>query len=217
MLAAVKQNGLALYAFEALKADREIVLQVVRENGDSLQYASEALKADCEIVLAASLRKGVHCSTLPRLSRPTAISRLQPTFKMELLWSARPRLSRYIYSQPSISLFPPLFPAIGKTDLAVSHVLHRSSFAFEWNSESLGLLCSDAPVAMRHSWPHAHAARNAASKPAATFSIQHRQAAATADANHLAFADDDHAVAAASRVAFVCWLGWRLVVELHIT
>ena len=56
VLAAVKQNGLALdYAAVALQANREIVLVAVKQNGLALEYAAVELRADHGIVLAAVL------------------------------------------------------------------------------------------------------------------------------------------------------------------
>ena len=57
VLAAVKQNGLALdHAAVALQANREIVLVAVKQNGLALEYAAVELRADREIVLAAVLQ-----------------------------------------------------------------------------------------------------------------------------------------------------------------
>jgi len=57
VLAAVKQDGEALrYASEELRADREVVMPVVQRTGEALQYASQKLKADREVVLAAVQR-----------------------------------------------------------------------------------------------------------------------------------------------------------------
>eukprot|EP01045_Picozoa_sp_COSAG04_P026657 COSAG04_NODE_3744_length_2564_cov_1.880325_2_plen_634_part_01 len=54
VLAAVAQNGSALkHASEALKADKEFVLAAVAQHRSALQHASEALKADKEFMLAA--------------------------------------------------------------------------------------------------------------------------------------------------------------------
>ena len=55
MLEAVKIDGKALeYASDTLKADREVVLEAVREYGCyALQYADDTLKADRELVLDA--------------------------------------------------------------------------------------------------------------------------------------------------------------------
>ena len=40
-----------------LRADREIMVKVVSQNGDALQYASEALKKEHDVVMAAVLNK----------------------------------------------------------------------------------------------------------------------------------------------------------------
>ena len=54
VLAAVSNNGLALkYADDTLKADREVVLAAVSNDGWALQYADDALKAEREVILAA--------------------------------------------------------------------------------------------------------------------------------------------------------------------
>ena len=56
VLAAVKQNGLALdYAAVELQANREIVLVAVKQNGLALEYVAVELRADHGIVLAAVL------------------------------------------------------------------------------------------------------------------------------------------------------------------
>ena len=41
------------HASEALRADKEVVLAAVAQDGDALEHASEALKVDREVVLAA--------------------------------------------------------------------------------------------------------------------------------------------------------------------
>ena len=60
VLEAVKQNGEALaYAVEELRADREVVLEAVRQNVAAFPYAAKALCADREVLLVAvSLRVG---------------------------------------------------------------------------------------------------------------------------------------------------------------
>jgi len=59
VLAAVRQNGYALtYATEALKGDREIVLTAVQKDGVALKYATEALKSDRDVVLTAVQQDG---------------------------------------------------------------------------------------------------------------------------------------------------------------
>ena len=53
VLAAVKQNGLALeYADKKLKADKEVVLAAVKQDADALRFADKKLKADKKIVMA---------------------------------------------------------------------------------------------------------------------------------------------------------------------
>ena len=58
MLAAVQQTAMRSYAAAPLKADREIVLAAVQQNGEALEYAAEPLKADREIVLVAVQQNG---------------------------------------------------------------------------------------------------------------------------------------------------------------
>jgi hypothetical protein len=59
VLAAINQNGFALkFAAENLRADKEVVLSAVNKNGSTLEYASENLRADKDIVLAAVKRNG---------------------------------------------------------------------------------------------------------------------------------------------------------------
>ena len=54
VLAAVKDDGSTLKnAADTFKADREIVLAAVKNDGDALRYAANTLKADREIILAA--------------------------------------------------------------------------------------------------------------------------------------------------------------------
>ena len=50
------------YATEALKVDREVVLEAVKENDMALQYASEALQGDREFLLEAVKDKLKSCS-----------------------------------------------------------------------------------------------------------------------------------------------------------
>ena len=53
VLAAVKQNGLALeYADKKLKADKEVVLAAVKQDADALRFADKKLRADKKIVMA---------------------------------------------------------------------------------------------------------------------------------------------------------------------
>ena len=54
VLEAVKNNGNALaYAAEDLRCDREIVMEAVKNNGKALAYAAEDLRCDREIVMEA--------------------------------------------------------------------------------------------------------------------------------------------------------------------
>ena len=55
MLEAIKDYGGALeYANDSLKADREVVLEAIKNSdGGMLQYADDSLKADRELVLEA--------------------------------------------------------------------------------------------------------------------------------------------------------------------
>ena len=58
-LAAVRANGDALlYAQEASRADKEVVVAAVRRNGRVLMSASKALRNDREVVLAAVRQDG---------------------------------------------------------------------------------------------------------------------------------------------------------------
>ncbi len=45
-------------ASEELRAEREVVLAGVKQNGEALQYASEELRADREFMLAAVQQRG---------------------------------------------------------------------------------------------------------------------------------------------------------------
>ena len=59
VLAAVSNNGSALeYADDALKADRESVLAAILNEGSALYYADDTLKADREVVFAAVSKNG---------------------------------------------------------------------------------------------------------------------------------------------------------------
>ena len=60
VLVAVKENGLTLqYASDELKADREIVLEAIRNSrGHALEWASNELKGDREVVLEAVNKSG---------------------------------------------------------------------------------------------------------------------------------------------------------------
>ena len=59
MMEIVKRQPVALrLASDALKDDREIVLEAVKQNGHALKYASAALKDDREIVLEAVKQDG---------------------------------------------------------------------------------------------------------------------------------------------------------------
>ena len=60
VLEAVKKDGDALqYAADELKADREIVLEAVQQSGDAFQFAADELKADRNLVLAAVQSDGM--------------------------------------------------------------------------------------------------------------------------------------------------------------
>ena len=53
VLAAVKQNGLALeYADKKLKGDKEVVLTAIKQDADAFIFADKKLKADKKIVMA---------------------------------------------------------------------------------------------------------------------------------------------------------------------
>merc|ERR1712194_336478 len=55
VLAAVQQNGVALYYASAeLKADRDFVLATVQVNGDALRHASAELQEDDAVLMAAN-------------------------------------------------------------------------------------------------------------------------------------------------------------------
>ena len=70
-LAAVAQDGSALeYASDALRDDKEIVLAAVRQNGWALRHASPDLQADREVVLAA-VRQDGKCTQLCQRSAPS--------------------------------------------------------------------------------------------------------------------------------------------------
>ncbi len=59
VLTAVKQNGDALqFASVSLKNDEDVVLYAVTQNGNALQFASERLKASRDVVLAAVKQNG---------------------------------------------------------------------------------------------------------------------------------------------------------------
>mmetsp|Transcript_20219 Transcript_20219/g.35464 ORF Transcript_20219/g.35464 Transcript_20219/m.35464 type:complete len:89 (-) Transcript_20219:104-370(-) len=59
VLAAVKQNGKVLvFAPEELRKDREVVLAAVRQNGKALVFAHESLKGDKEVVMEAVAEGG---------------------------------------------------------------------------------------------------------------------------------------------------------------
>jgi hypothetical protein len=54
VLAAVKQNGLALKdASDGLKADKEVVLEAVKQSDKAFRYVSDELKTDKDVVIAA--------------------------------------------------------------------------------------------------------------------------------------------------------------------
>jgi hypothetical protein len=54
MLAAVKQNGLALkFASDELKNDKELVIAAVKQNALTLKFASDTLRNDKEILIIA--------------------------------------------------------------------------------------------------------------------------------------------------------------------
>ena len=48
-----KDNKEIVLVAQKLRADKEIVLAVVQQDGSALQYAAEELRADKEIVLVA--------------------------------------------------------------------------------------------------------------------------------------------------------------------
>ena len=59
MLAAVKQNGMALkFASDKLRSDHEVVLAAVNENGSALEHAAREFRLDRELVLAAVKNDG---------------------------------------------------------------------------------------------------------------------------------------------------------------
>ena len=84
VLQAVRQNGKALqYASEELKNDREVVLQAITQNGKALQYASPELQDDEEVVLQAVAQNGEalqYASPEKQFFRPAQV----PVVKLEL-------------------------------------------------------------------------------------------------------------------------------------
>ena len=59
VIAAVQQNGNALkFASEELRADKEVVIAAVQQDGGALEFASEELRADKEVVMAAVKQDG---------------------------------------------------------------------------------------------------------------------------------------------------------------
>ena len=59
LLAAVMQNGNALeFASRDLKSDKEVVLTAVMQYGLALDFASDDLKADNKVILAAVMQEG---------------------------------------------------------------------------------------------------------------------------------------------------------------
>ncbi len=59
MLAAIRQNGLALQDADAsLRKDKDIVLAAVQQDGEALQYADASLKKDRDVVLIAVQQNG---------------------------------------------------------------------------------------------------------------------------------------------------------------
>ena len=66
VLAAVTQNGMALhYASMGLRADRDVMLAAVTQYGKALKYASKGLRADREVVLAAVTQYGLALHYVP--------------------------------------------------------------------------------------------------------------------------------------------------------
>jgi|GEM_PF-1584422 hypothetical protein len=58
-MAAVKNNGYALeYASLELRADREVVMEAVKQDGGALLFASEKLQADEDVVMEAVINDG---------------------------------------------------------------------------------------------------------------------------------------------------------------
>lgn len=55
VLAAVRNNPLALQFASILKSDKEVVLEAVKKNGLALQFASEELRNDREVIYAAAI------------------------------------------------------------------------------------------------------------------------------------------------------------------
>ena len=60
VLAAVKQDGYAFqYADKKLRADKEIVLEAVKNTGSAIRFVDDSFKKDREIVLAAVKQEGL--------------------------------------------------------------------------------------------------------------------------------------------------------------
>ena len=63
VLAAVRQNGYALsFASPTLQGDKNVVLAAIQQNGEAFQFASPELKADRVVVLAAVKKMEKHLS-----------------------------------------------------------------------------------------------------------------------------------------------------------
>ena len=64
MLRLIKRGSAHELADDSLKKDKEIVLKLLKQDGDALQYADDSLKKDKEIVLEAVKQDGLALNML---------------------------------------------------------------------------------------------------------------------------------------------------------
>ena len=79
------------HASDEFKADKEVVLVAVAQNGNALEHASDELKADKEVVLAAVTQRGNALSY--------ASDELKGDKEVQALHRAKPR-RRSIWMKP---------------------------------------------------------------------------------------------------------------------
>jgi len=121
VLEAVRQSGRALdHAADVLKEDRELVMEAVRQDGKALRFAADPLKADRELVLEAVRQDGLalHHAAYPLTEdRELVLEAVRQNGKA-LEWAAEPLRADPLLSPEAICVNP--FAVQGSKSLVCS-------------------------------------------------------------------------------------------------
>jgi hypothetical protein len=106
MLEIVRCSGLALqHAHKFLQADREMVMTAVGQNGDALRYACDSLRADGEVVTKAVSGSGCnrcHASALLYVNRSLKHTGLEAALVKDVLVGSSDQSKILMYVSPEL-------------------------------------------------------------------------------------------------------------------